>query len=181
MLQLFLKKKLTEEKVANVFINTLLQLVENNFGEIAQLINDDPEFEIAPAVSEYDLDKFLMIAFAGNMKLLSGKFEHYQELRIKTNIYRNFANALNISAKDLQDIVEQYDSYFSRINHPSKNTHLAMAKAVFYKYDLNPFQQEYFRHMNSPNPIFLKRVQDILAPFLYNWEELQDNYRIIQS
>ena len=35
-----------------------------------------------------------------------------------------------------------------------------MSKAVFHKYGLNEYQDEYFRRMQAPNPLFLKRMDD---------------------
>ncbi|NBN99415.1 MAG: hypothetical protein EBV19_09305, partial [Flavobacteriia bacterium] len=60
---------------------------------------------------------------------------------------------------------------------PSKTTLYAMSKAVFHKYELNQFQDDYFKRMNAPNPVFLKRLDDLLNNFLWNWETFFKKYR----
>ena len=52
MLGSLLKKKLSDNQLANVFMNGILEMVENGFGEVAQLINEDPAFITSPNISE---------------------------------------------------------------------------------------------------------------------------------
>ena len=59
--------------------------------------------------------------------------------------------------------------------------HYAMSKGVFFKYELNKFQSDYFRNMNTPNPIFLKRLDEVIGQFIFNWTEIQDTYRIVED
>ena len=63
---------------------------------------------------------------------------------------------------------------------PSKNIHYAMSKAVFYKYELNQYQDAYFQKMKSPNPLFLKRLDDIVEHFIWDWEDLRSKYKIVE-
>ena len=77
---IFGKKKLTEDKIANVFVNTLLNVIDNSFNEVASNISNDSEFINPPIIDHLDSDKFLMIVIAGNLKFLSKYFsntEHY--------------------------------------------------------------------------------------------------------
>ncbi|MGD1846714.1 MAG: hypothetical protein ACFB10_15100 [Salibacteraceae bacterium] len=180
MLTLFRKKKLAEEKVANVFVNTLLDLVDEGFPEVAALINEDPEFSISPNINAEDSDRFLLIMLAGNMKYIPDYFTNYQDFRLMDLINRKMALALGVEADALKQTISNYQSFFTRINHPSKNTHYAMSKAVFYKYELNDFQSEYFRNMKTPNPIFLKRLDDIVAHFIWDWESFQNKFRVVE-
>jgi hypothetical protein len=57
-----------------------------------------------------------------------------------------------------------------RINHPSHNVLYGMSKTVFYKYELAQFQDEYFREMRAPNPILLKRLDDIMRNYVWDWD-----------
>ena len=61
---IFGKKKLTEDKVANVFVNTLLNVIDNSFNEVASSISSDSEFVKPPIIDHLDSDKFLMIVLA---------------------------------------------------------------------------------------------------------------------
>ena len=53
-----------------------------------------------------------------------------------------------------------------------------MSKAMFYKYKLNDCQDDYFKNMDSPNPLFLKRMDEIMKNFLWNWEAFFKRYKI---
>ena len=179
MLKALLKKRLTEDKLANVFVNSIIALVDDAFPDVAAIINEDPIFEIEPQISPEDSDKFLLIVIAGNLQYIPNYFEAYQDMRITDAIYRKLSNALSLELGVLKKIIGQYQSFCSKINHPSKNTLYAMSKGVFYKYNLCEHQEEFFKNMRTPNPIFLKRLDEIMVNFLFDWESYQDKYRII--
>ncbi|MEX2595433.1 MAG: hypothetical protein WEC59_00780 [Salibacteraceae bacterium] len=181
MFTIFKKKKITEDQLANFFVNTTLQLVEEGFKDVAEIINNDAEFLIQPQVSEEDFDRFLLVVIAGNMKLMNAHFESVKDVRIAEKIYRKLAKALGVEPMVLKETINKYQSWMSRINHPSKNTLYAMSKGVFFKYELNQFQKDYFRNMNTPNPIFLKRLDEIVSQFIFDWSEIKDNYRVSES
>ena len=67
----------------------------------------------------------------------------------------------------------------NRVNHPSKNMLYAMSKAMFYKYELNDHQVEYFRNLNTPNPIFLKNLDDVMSNFLWDWDAFEEKYKVV--
>jgi len=64
------------------------------------------------------------------------------------------------------------------VNHPSKNTLYGMSKAVFHKFHLNDYQESYFKNMRTPNPLFLKRMDDVLNNFLWDWEEFFKRHKL---
>jgi hypothetical protein len=53
-----------------------------------------------------------------------------------------------------------------------------MSKAVFFKYDLGKHQEAYFRKLNAPNPLFLKRLDDVMENFIWDWDHLKENYNL---
>ena len=69
----------------------------------------------------------------------------------------------------------------ARVNHPSKNPVYAMSKAMFFKYKLNGHQEEYFRELNTPNPIFLKNMDEWMKNFLWDWTTFTEKYRIVEG
>jgi hypothetical protein len=77
--------------------------------------------------------------------------------------------------------VREYQGFMGRINTPSKNTLYAMSKAVFFKYDLIDCQDEYFRAMKTPNPIFCKNLDEVLRNFLWDWEAFNEKYKVINQ
>lgn len=178
MLTLFRKKKLSEDKTANIFVNSIFDMVDNGFPDVAALINEDPEFILPPNLAVEDSGRFLLIVIAGNLKFIPKYFDNYQDVRLIDRSTRKFAQALGVDAGSLKETIANYQSFFSRINHPSKNTHYAMSKAIFFKYELNQFQSDYFKNMKTPNPIFLKRLDEITGHFIYDWPTLVDKYRI---
>jgi len=178
MFTIFKKKKLTEDQLANFFVNSILNLVEEGFQDVVEIINNDPEFAKTPNISKEDYDKFLLVVIAGNIKLMSDHFDSVKDVRITEKIYRKLGAALSVEPLTLKETIAKYQSWMSRINHPSKNTRYAMSKGVFFKYELNQFQSDYFRNMNTPNPIFLKRLDEVINQFLFNWNDIKENYRI---
>ena len=46
------KKKLTDEKVANIFVNSSFETVEKGWPEVAAMLNASPGFETAPELDE---------------------------------------------------------------------------------------------------------------------------------
>lgn len=180
MLSFLTKRKLSEEKLAECFTAGILQLVDSGFPDVAELINEDPEFENAPNISSKAADKFLLIVIAGNLAFVPKLFNSYQDVRILEGIYNKLSLALNIEKEKLKQLVASYQSYMNRINMPSKNIHYAMSKAVFFKYELNQYQVSYFQKMNSPNPLFLKRLDDIVEHFIWNWEEIKSKYKLVE-
>ncbi|PCJ83935.1 MAG: hypothetical protein COA57_10220 [Flavobacteriales bacterium] len=180
MFAIFTKKKLSEDKVANIFVNGLLQLVDEGFPQVAEIINTDPEFAVAPSVDENDSYKFLLVVAAGNLKYIPNYFESYQDTRLIDKIYSKLALALGAKKDSLKQTISQYQALMARLNHPSKNTHYAMSKAIFDKYNLYDYQQEYFCKMKTPNPIFLKRLDDVVANFIWDWPTFIEKYRITE-
>ncbi|MEY2938141.1 MAG: hypothetical protein RL062_730, partial [Bacteroidota bacterium] len=55
------------------------------------------------------------------------------------------------------------------------------SKAVFHKYNLNPYQQDYFKMMQTPNPLFLKKMDEIMSNFLFNWENFNDKFKVVSQ
>ncbi|GAA0876408.1 hypothetical protein GCM10009118_28180 [Wandonia haliotis] len=174
-----IKKRLTDEKVANIFVNAILDVTEKGFEEVAGLIKEDSAFVHQPQINVSDNGKFTMIVLAGNLKFLEDHFEADQVARVEELIFDKFAGVFGISASELKQIVKEYDHFMARVNHPSKNTLYAMSKAVFHKYNLNDYQDDYFRKMQCPNPLFLKRMDDVMTNFVWDWNAFFKRYKLI--
>lgn len=179
MISIFGKKKLTDESVANIFVNSLLETVEKGFPEVAGFINDSPEFVSSPRVDEKDYGRFLMITLAGNLSTLGKHFHHGQDRAIVQHILKKFASVLDMETEAFVRKVKEYKQFMSRVNHPSKNILYAMSKAMFFKYELNKYQVEYFRNLNTPNPIFLKNLDEVMNNFLWDWNAFEEKYKVV--
>jgi hypothetical protein len=53
-----------------------------------------------------------------------------------------------------------------------------MSKALFYKYNLNEFQTDYYKKIQAPNPLFLKRMDDIMQNFIWDWTAFLKKYKL---
>jgi len=174
---LFGKKKLTEDKAANIFVNSLIQVVENSFPDIVDNIKSDGEFIKTPLISKTDSDKFLMIVLAGNLKYLSRYLSSAEEIILTAKIIEKFGIVFGLSYAEMKAIVDEYSGFIHRVNHPSRNTLYGMSKAVFFKYKLGQYQDEYFSQLNAPSPILLKRMDNVMENFLWDWDMFFDKYK----
>lgn len=180
MFTIFGKKKIKEETASNIFINNLLDTVENGFPEIAGIINDSPEFIVSPNISENNSEKFLLIVIAANLVYIPEHFGNHQDDRLLDMIFNQLAKVFDVDRERLEAVIKDYQTYIAKVNHPSKNTLYGISKAIFGKYELNQYQDEYFKNMRSPNPMFLKRLDEAVDCFVWNWNTFKEKYQVIQ-
>ena len=167
---LFGKKKYTEDTLANVFVNSIIASVDEGFEDIALLIKNDPEFETRPTFSNTDSDRFLLTVLVGNLNYLSRYFSAVEEEALKRSIIRKFAVVFGTTYEEFKEFVAEYENFMWRVNHPSKNILYGMSKTMFYKYNLSQFQDAYFRNMKVPSPILLKRMDDMMENYVWDWD-----------
>lgn len=167
---IFGKKKYTDDQLANIFVNTLLNSVDEGFPHVAELVMNDPEFARRPNIDPDDSDRFLLTIITGNFNYLGKYFSATEEAILKRKIIFKFANVYGCSFEEFQGYIKEYDDFLYRVNHPSKNVLYGMSKTFFYKYNLAQYQDDYFREMNAPNPILLKRMDDIMRNYVWNWD-----------
>ena len=172
MLKLFKRNKIQEDKLATVFVDYFLTSIDNGFPEVAALINESPEFVENPNVGYNDSDKFLLIALAANLMSIQRHFHSHIDQVLTEHILRKMAEIFNVEYSALAVSINKNQAFITKVNHPSKNLIYGMSKALFYKYELARYQEDYFRHVNAPNPIFLKRLDEAMIHFMYEWEEI---------
>ena len=98
--------------------------------------------------------------------------------RITNLIISKLGKVYDVDQEKFESVIDNYQNYLTKVNHPSKNMLYAMSKAIFGKYELNEFQDDYFKNMNSPNPMFLKRLDEAMDNFIWNWETFNKKYII---
>lgn len=180
MFGIFFKKKITEEKLIEYFVFSTVKMVDDAFPDVVDIICSDPEFKFKPSIAVENVDPFLWIVITGNLRFIPRYFNDYQDIRLLDDANRKFARMLDVPIDLFKAEVNKYDRLFSRLNHPSKNTVYAMSKAVFHKYNLGQFQDEYFKKMDAPNPVFLKRLNEVMEDFIFEWEQVIDDYKITE-
>jgi hypothetical protein len=178
MLGTLIKKRLSDNQVANIFINALFDTVDSGFKEVAQLINEDTAFVRSPEIADKENGEFALIVIVGNLSFLESTFEAEEASRIERIIFEKLAAMYEMSILDFTKMIREYQSFIARINHPSKNMIYGMSKALFHKYGLNEFQDDYFRRMQAPNPLFLKRMDEVIGNFIWNWDAFFKKYKL---
>lgn len=178
MLSTIFKRKVSDEQLANVFVNGVLDGIDKGFVEVKSIMSEDPAFVNKPQLDKMADGHFAMIVIVGNIKELGGSFSSKKLQTLEPLIFDKIATAFEMTVHELEDHVKDYSTFMSRVNHPSKVTLYSMSKAMFYKYKLNKFQDDYFKGMDSPNPLFLKRMDEIMKNFLWNWDAFFKRYKI---
>jgi hypothetical protein len=178
MIRSFLKRKLTDNQLANIFVNGLLEVIDNGFKDVASLINEDPAFESTPNITPESNSEFTLIVIVGNLVTLESSFESDQAFRVEQLIYQKFATIFSMTETSFENLIKEYKNFISRVNHPSKNMLYGMSKAIFHKYNLNDFQDDYFKRMQAPNPLFLKRMDEVMSNFIWDWDVFFKKYKL---
>lgn len=173
-----LRKKVSNDKLANVFINSLFSTIDAGFPVVAEFLNDDPAFVKPPNVNPSNNYEFALIVIVGNISFLESAFEPEQADKIESLVYEKLAKVYEMSTAEFKSLVKDYRSLISRLNHPSKNMIYGMSKAIFDKYTLYNYQDEYFKRMQAPNPLFLKRLDEIVENFVWDWDAFFKKYRL---
>ena len=178
---LFRKKKISESQLAMSFVNTTIRSIEDSFEDVIDAIKNDSELASTPSISEKEINQFIFIVFAGNLKLLERFLPASEEISLNGLITEQITVAYNSDYNTIKGLLEEYSSYISRVNHPSKNVLYGMSKAIFFKYNLGKHQEDYFAQLNSPNPIFLKRIDNIMENYLWDWNNFFNKYKITNN
>lgn len=175
---IFGKKRISEDKFANVFVNAVLRLTEQGYPTVVAELEEASEFVTRPVFGPGDDELFALILFAGNLMEAPKHMPSGQDQRLAQHAYSKFAPLMDTSAAELETETIALQHFMSRINHPSKNTVYAMSKAIFHKYDLFRHQDTYFREQKAPNPIVLGRVNKLMQYCLWDWAELLEDWKV---
>ena len=119
MLHTIFKKKLSDEQLANVFVNGVLEVVDKGFSEVASLIEEDPAFITKPNLSVKNDGHFTMIVIVGNIKFLQDSFLPNQLHSLEPLIVQKFAGIFDMEECDFEKLFKEYASFMARVNHPS--------------------------------------------------------------
>ena len=175
---LFVKKKISHKEIAHKFVHYTLQTIEDTYSDFLDAIFYDPELTKHPPLDYKDPRKFSLIIIAGNMKFFEQILSSYEENNLCQAIIEEMSTAFETSFHEMQAELEKYSSFISRVNHPSKNILYGMSKAVFFKFKLGKYQEDYFAQLNTPNPIFLKRIDNLVENYIWDWKSFFDKTKI---
>ncbi|MBW7868491.1 MAG: hypothetical protein H3C31_09230 [Brumimicrobium sp.] len=178
MLDTLFKKRLSDEVLAKYFVNGILNTIEQGFNEIKSFLEEDPAFVTPPDLKDARNGHFAMIVIAGNIGELSNTFSPSQQKSLMPVIFNMLADSLGMEEKDFKELYNDYAAFMKRVNYPSKVTLYSMSKGMFHKYGLNEYQENYFKSLNTPNPLFIKRMDEIMKNFLWNWDAFFKRYKV---
>jgi hypothetical protein len=178
MLGFAVRKRIDQDKLANIFVNSLIEVVENGFEDITEMIIEDSSFVSEPIIPQNARNQFLLIVTVGNLEFLRESFGAFEVDEIENTIIKKFANVYDMSINDFSRLLEKTNDYMTHHNFPSKNILYGMSKAVFHKCDLNQYQESYFKSMNTPNPLFLKRLDELIINFMWEWDVFLRKFKL---
>ena len=178
MFGLAIRKRIDEDKLSNIFVNSLLEVVENGFEDVAEMINDDIVFEVSPKISATSYEQFLLIIITGNLNFLKQNTQIEDVRELEQKIISKYADIFGMEYSEFNKLIEQMKSFISQVNFPSGNYLYGLSKAIFFKYNLNQFQESYFKSLNTPNPLFLKRLDELINNFLWDWDSFFKKHKL---
>ncbi|UKN03101.1 hypothetical protein K6119_06190 [Paracrocinitomix mangrovi] len=158
-------------------MNSIIEVTEFGFKDIEEMIKEDPAFVRMPTINGQQEDNFMLIVIVGNLEYLDSKFEPEESVELKRKIIEKFAKIFEVSYADFDALLNETKSFISSVNHPSKNILYGMSKAVFHKFELNDYQEDYFKSMKTPNPLFLKRMDEIMTHFIWDWDQFLKKHK----
>ncbi len=177
---LFGKKKLKEEKIAQVFVDTINSTAIDGFPTLADYINHETEFKNRPNISPLQVEWFLYIVFAANLYNLKRFFPSEQLNRMRLLIIDEFIASLEgRRADETLANINNYEAFICQLKSPTDEMEKVISKAVFYKYGLNEFQIDHFQKLNAPNPLVVKSLSEITGNFIWNWEDVLQKYKLV--
>jgi t-SNARE complex subunit (syntaxin) len=104
---------------------------------------------------------------------------NYEENAISNAIIEEMSKVFEMKFNDMKNELDKYSSFISRVNHPSKNILYGISKAVFFKFRLGKYQDEYFAQLNTPNPVFLKKIDNLVENYIWDWESVFEKNKIV--
>ena len=135
------KEKISVNKLAKLYSNTLFEVVDNGFPEIMGFVNDNRKFEESPNLKTEDVKWFLMIIFAANNHRLSEFFNDDVVDALHNSCTQEVICFLAEDEEEVvRDMIVDYESFFADQFAESSKLEKAMARSIFIKYNLNDYQ-----------------------------------------
>jgi len=182
MFSSFLRKNtLTEDKLVNIFLNSILKNGDQAFEQVVEYLNETPEFSKSPGLDSTMTGKFYLVIITGNIIKIGKEIHDGSERRITEKIISKLSTVFGMNPNTLAKEIAACRKLMNSLNFPSKNTIYGMSRAMFHLYNLYPFQKEYFRDLKQPNPIVLKQLDQIMACYLWDISAYKEEYKIVKQ
>ena len=172
------KEKISVKDTSSIFSVALNKVVNDGFEEIQSFLNKNNNLERSPGIKDEDVKSFRLIIFAGNLHLLSTKFEEQETLRLRNEIIDNLLPCLNDDTEVAMDMFLNYETYYNDILAKQIDPIESMSVAVFDKYNINDYQSELLKRQNEPNPVLFNELRKYLSHFVWNWDDFLEKCKI---
>ncbi len=172
------KKKITEAGLSKALTSGTIQASEKAFKEVHAQIKTCPHFDIEPEISETYDAPFVLAVMTLNIARIPAYLDNGQDKRMAQEILHELADATSSDFRTVSLQVKACKDLMKRVNLPSKTLYYGLAKYIFTIYGLNPYQQTYFKNLNSPNPLFLKELNQMLEPLVWDWEMILSEFKL---
>ncbi len=173
------KEKITINKLATIYSNTLFEVIDNGFPEIIEFVNDNRKFEDSPNLQRKDVSWFLMIIFVANNYRLSDFLDETVVVQLHHASLNEIISFLDEEEDVIRDMFLDYEQFFKEQFAIEENIEKSMAKSIFIKYNLNQYQGKLLKNQNEANPVFLQELTDLLSHFIWNWDDYLLKYKIV--
>jgi hypothetical protein len=175
---LFVKKKISQKQLAYNFVHHTLNCIDHTYKDFLDAIYNDAELESYPELNYSDPTELMFIIISGNIKYYERILSAHEEKLLYDCIINEMSEAFEMEFHEMDEKLNKYTSFISRVNHPSKNILYGMSKAVFFKFKLGQYQDEYFAQLNTPNPIFLKKIDTLIENYIWDWKSIFEKIKI---
>jgi len=173
------KKKVKPATAAAIYVALLQNVIAEGFIEIKDFINNNNNLEGTPDLKDMDIDWFSNIIFLGNIQRLNVYFEEDEAVKLRSFILDEVYKELEGNAQHLAiERFLDYENYFKDLLEKHESPINAMAIGIFEKYNINDFQGDLFKKKNKPNPIFFNELKNLLAHFIWNWEDYLEKNKL---
>jgi hypothetical protein len=175
---LFVKKKISQKQLAYNFVHHTLNSIDQTYSDFLDAIYNDPELENHPKLNYSNPEELMFIIISGNIKFFERILSAHEEKILIDSIIDQMASVFQTDFHLMEEKINKYTSFISRVNHPSKNILYGMSKAVFFKFKLGQYQDDYFAQLNTPNPIFLKKIDTLIENYIWDWKTVFEKIKI---
>ena len=107
------KEKISVKDTSNIFSVALNKVVGDGFPEIQSFLNNNNNLEKSPRISDEDIKWFRLIIFAGNLHIISTKFDESETLALRNHIVDDLLPHLDKDKEVSMDIFLQYETYYN--------------------------------------------------------------------
>src|SRR5690554_1395031 len=102
MLSTIFKKKVSDEQLANVFVNGILEVIDKGYVEVKSIMEEDPAFVRRPDLSNAADGHFAMIVIVGNVMSLGDSFSSKQQNNLEPLIFNRLAESFQMERHEFK-------------------------------------------------------------------------------